>query len=97
MKGSRCGSGWVRASSGRTGLRVDATGGAQDGVGCHGHDKRFAMSGETMLVIGKHYKIFISIRSTNPTSHSHGRMKIISQHMLVVQTRCTRCTRHLRE
>ena len=51
VKGSRCGSGWVRASSGRTGLRVDTTGGAQDGVGCHGHDKRFAMSGETMLVI----------------------------------------------
>ena len=37
-KGSRCGSGWVRASSGRTGLHVDATGGAQDGVGCHGRD-----------------------------------------------------------
>ena len=55
------------------------------------------MSGETMLVIGKHYKIFVLIRSTNPTSHSHGRMKIISQCMLVVQTRCTRCTGHFRE
>ena len=37
-RGSRCGSGWVRASPGWTGLRVDATGGAQDGVGCHGRD-----------------------------------------------------------
>ena len=37
-KGSGCGSGWDGASSGRTGLCVDATGGAQDGVGCHGRD-----------------------------------------------------------
>ena len=40
VKGSRCGSGWVRASSGRTGLRVDATRGAQDWVGCHGRDNK---------------------------------------------------------
>ena len=38
MRGSGCGSGWDGASSGRTGLRVDATGGAQDGVGCHSRD-----------------------------------------------------------
>ena len=37
-RGSRWGSGWVRVSSGRTGLRVDATRGAQDWVGCHGRD-----------------------------------------------------------
>ena len=37
-RGSRCGSGWVGASSGQTRLRVDATRGAQGGVGCHGHD-----------------------------------------------------------
>ena len=40
MRGSRCGSGWVRASSGQTELCVDVTGGAQDWVGCHGHDIR---------------------------------------------------------
>ena len=40
VRGSRCGSGWVRASSGRTELCVDVTGGAQDWVGCHGHDIR---------------------------------------------------------
>ena len=38
MKGSGCGSGWDGASSGRTGLCVDATRGAQGGVGCHGRD-----------------------------------------------------------
>ena len=38
MRGSGCGLGWDGASSGRTGLRVDATGGAQDGVGCHSRD-----------------------------------------------------------
>ena len=37
-RGSGCGSGWDGASSGRTGLRVDTTGGAQDWVGCHGRD-----------------------------------------------------------
>ena len=37
-KGSGCGSGWDGASSGRTELHVDTTGGAQDGVGCHGCD-----------------------------------------------------------
>ena len=37
-KGSGCGSGWDGASSGQTELHVDATGGAQDGVGCHGRD-----------------------------------------------------------
>ena len=37
-KGSGCGSGWDGASSGRTELRVDTTGGAQDWVGCHGRD-----------------------------------------------------------
>ena len=38
VKGSGCGSGWDGASSGRTELRVDATRGAQDWVGCHGRD-----------------------------------------------------------
>ena len=38
VKGSRCGLGWVRASSGGTELHVDVTRGAQGGVGCHGHD-----------------------------------------------------------
>ena len=38
-KGSGCGSGWDWASSGRTELRVDTTGGAQGGVGCHGRDR----------------------------------------------------------
>ena len=38
-RGSGCGSGWDGASSGRTGLHVDATGGAQDGVGCHSRDR----------------------------------------------------------
>ena len=38
VKGSGYGLGWDRASSGWTELRVDATGGAQDGVGCHSHD-----------------------------------------------------------
>ena len=37
-KGSGCGSGWDGASSGRIELHVDATGGAQDGVGCHSRD-----------------------------------------------------------
>ena len=37
-RGPGCGLGWVRASSGRTGLRVDATRGAQDWVGCHSRD-----------------------------------------------------------
>ena len=40
VKGSGCGLGWDGASSGRTGLCVDTTGGAQDGVGCHSHDTR---------------------------------------------------------
>ena len=39
-KGSGCGSGWDGASSGQTGLCVDATGGAQDGVGCHSCDRK---------------------------------------------------------
>ena len=38
-RGSGCELGWVRASPGRTELHVDMTGDAQDGVGCHGHDK----------------------------------------------------------
>ena len=37
-KGSGCGSGWDGASSGQTELHVDATGGAQGWVGCHGRD-----------------------------------------------------------
>ena len=37
-RGPGCGLGWVRVSSGQTGLRVDATRGAQDWVGCHSRD-----------------------------------------------------------
>ena len=44
MRGSGCGSGWDGASSGRTELHVDATGGAQDWVGCHGCDKGYGLA-----------------------------------------------------
>ena len=39
VRRSGCGLGWDGASSGRTVLRVDVTGGAQDGVGFHGRDR----------------------------------------------------------
>ena len=62
-KGSRCGSGWVRASSGRTGLRVDATGGAQDGVGCHSHD--INLVGDYLKMLFSCFGFLIKVITTN--------------------------------